>query len=123
MVGPSKAKAIFEYRKKIGAFRKASDLLDVPGIGKSTLEKILPMVTGFSSKTTSSGSETEKHLVNVNTADAEQLEELPYIGPSKAREIVEYRKANGPFRNKEDLLNVKGIGEKTLEKIEDRIAL
>jgi competence protein ComEA len=61
--------------------------------------------------------------VNLNTATAEDLTSLPGIGPSYAKRIVEYREKNGPFKRVEDLLNVQGIGEKTLEKIRDRVTL
>lgn len=55
--------------------------------------------------------------VDINKADAETLAaELTGIGESKAAAIVAYREANGPFRNVDDLVNVKGIGEKTVEK-------
>ena len=54
--------------------------------------------------------------VNINTADAETLsDELTGVGMSKAQAIIEYREKNGPFRTAEDLLNVQGIGERTLE--------
>jgi competence protein ComEA len=54
--------------------------------------------------------------VNVNTADAETISaELQGVGITKAIAIVEYRKANGPFRSVDDLALVKGIGERTVE--------
>jgi competence protein ComEA len=54
--------------------------------------------------------------VDVNTADAETLSaELEGIGMSKATAIVEYREANGPFKSPDDLILVKGIGERTIE--------
>jgi competence protein ComEA len=54
--------------------------------------------------------------VNVNTADAETLSaELKGVGITKAIAIVEYRKANGPFKSAEDLAKVKGIGARTVE--------
>ena len=56
-------------------------------------------------------------LVNVNTAEAADLEELPEVGPSTAQGIVEYRKANGSFGSLDELEEVPGIGPKTLEKI------
>lgn len=52
-------------------------------------------------------------LVNLNTADAAQLEALPGIGPRTAQRIIEYRQKNGPFRKIEELMNVQGIGEKS----------
>lgn len=54
--------------------------------------------------------------VNINKADADTIaRELHGVGPSKARAIVEYREANGPFESAEDLLKVQGIGPKVLE--------
>jgi competence protein ComEA len=56
--------------------------------------------------------------IDINTADAEQLEELPEVGPSTAESIVEYRRLNGEFRFVDELEEIPGIGPKTLEKIE-----
>jgi comEA protein len=61
--------------------------------------------------------------VNINSASADQLVALPGIGPSYAQRIVEYREKNGPFKRLEDILNVRGIGEKTFEKIRDHITI
>ncbi len=57
----------------------------------------------------------ERGKIDVNTALANELADLPGIGPALAGRIVEYREANGLFSGTEDLLNVSGIGEKTLE--------
>jgi competence protein ComEA len=57
-------------------------------------------------------------VVNVNTADESQLTLLPRIGPSIAGRIVEFREENGPIEAKEDLMLVRGIGEKTFELLE-----
>ncbi len=55
--------------------------------------------------------------VNVNTASAEQLaESLNGVGLSKAALIVKYREANGPFTHMDELVNVKGIGLRTVDK-------
>jgi competence protein ComEA len=62
--------------------------------------------------------------VNINTASVEELaENLIGIGPKKAMAIVEYREANGPFYTPEELVNVKGIGPKTLEKNKENITV
>jgi competence protein ComEA len=55
--------------------------------------------------------------IPLNSATLEQLDLLPGIGPSKAAAILEYRQRVGKFTSVEDLLNVKGIGKKTLENI------
>lgn len=62
-------------------------------------------------------------VVNVNTADTSQLELLPRIGPALAGRVVEFREDNGPFEAKEDLLLVRGIGERTLEMLEDFVVI
>ena len=61
--------------------------------------------------------------VNINTADVDQLDTLPGIGPVLARRIVDYRQANGPFAAPEDLLGVEGIGQATLDGLRSRITV
>ena len=61
--------------------------------------------------------------VDVNHADAEELERLPGIGPTTAKRIIDYRTAHGPFRTAEELLNVSGIGPKTLEAMQDDLSI
>lgn len=61
--------------------------------------------------------EVVPEIININTANALQLQNLGGIGPAYANNIIEYREANGPFEDVEELLNVKGIGEKRLENI------
>lgn len=61
--------------------------------------------------------------VNINTADLTQLQQLPGVGPSTAQKIVEYRKQIGKFSAKEQLMDVKGIGPKKMEKMAPFITL
>jgi comEA protein len=61
--------------------------------------------------------------ININNANAEQLEMLPRIGTKTAQSVIEYRTQNGPFKKIEDITNVKGIGEKTLEELKGYIIL
>lgn len=65
----------------------------------------------------------EGERIPVNTADVQELDRLPGIGPAKAKAIVEYREAHGPFQSTEQLLEVSGIGEATLEGLQDYITL
>ena len=60
---------------------------------------------------------------NINTASAAELQRLPRIGPALSQRIVEYRRAHGPFRTAEQVTEVKGIGDKTLEKMRPWIRL
>lgn len=61
--------------------------------------------------------------VNINTADAQTLATLEGIGEKRAEAIIEYRSKHGPFTSIEDLVKVKGIGVKTLEKNRDNMAV
>jgi competence protein ComEA len=54
-------------------------------------------------------------VVNVNTASAEQLQLLPRIGPALAERIIAFRETNGPFKTADEMVAVKGIGERSLE--------
>lgn len=68
-------------------------------------------------------SPTVPTLVNINTADADALMSLPGIGEVKAAAIIAYRETYGPFTSIEALLNVKGIGQSTLEGLREHITL
>lgn len=68
-------------------------------------------------------SASEAYLINLNTATTEELQELPKIGPVLAGEIITYREDNGRFSEKEELLNIKGVGQKIYETIADRVTI
>ncbi|MGO1989617.1 helix-hairpin-helix domain-containing protein [Mammaliicoccus vitulinus] len=78
-------------------------------------EKVLKHSTNQSSD--------NKVEVNINTGDKAEIEKLPGIGPSKAEAILQYRETKGEFKKIEDLKNVKGFGEKTIESLRDYIVL
>ena len=61
--------------------------------------------------------------IDVNTADAEKLTDLPGIGKAIAQRIVDYRKEHGPFKSVDELLNVRGIGDRSLARIRDRVTV
>ncbi len=61
--------------------------------------------------------------LNINTANIEQLSQLPGIGLRKADAIIAYRELNGEFLSVEEIVNVKGIGPKMLAKIIDKISV
>ena len=61
--------------------------------------------------------------VNLNTATQTELETLPGVGPAVATRILEYRQKNGGFKKLEDLMNVRGIGEKTFLKLKPMLTI
>jgi competence protein ComEA len=62
-------------------------------------------------------------IVNLNTATAAQLEGLPGIGAKMALRILDYRTKNGSFKKVEELMNVKGIGEKAFLKLKSQLTV
>ena len=61
--------------------------------------------------------------LNINTASVDDFVALPGIGPKTAALIVEYRQKNGPFKKVEDLMNIRGIGEKNFLKLKPQITV
>ena len=61
--------------------------------------------------------------ININTAAAGELDNLPGVGAKTAERIVEYRQKNGPFKKIEELMNVRGVGEKNFLKLKDHITV
>jgi competence protein ComEA len=55
--------------------------------------------------------------IDLNTASEEELALLPGIGPVRARQIIEYREQHGSFTSKDELMNIRGLGRKTLDSI------
>ena len=68
-----------------------------------------------------SRSSTNGDVININTANKEQLMKISGVGKTKAEAIISYREKNGDFKKKEDITKVRGIGKSTFEKIKDKI--
>jgi competence protein ComEA len=62
-------------------------------------------------------------IVNINSAGATELESLPGVGAKTAARIIEYRQKNGPFKKVEELMNVRGIGEKNFLKLKGQLTV
>ena len=62
-------------------------------------------------------------VVNINTASVTEFATLPGVGAKMAARIIEYRQKNGPFKKVEELMNVRGIGEKNFLKLKPQLAI
>ena len=68
-----------------------------------------------------SSSSSNTDVININTANKEQLMKISGVGKTKAEVIIAHREKNGDFKKKEDITKVRGIGKSTFEKIKDKI--
>ncbi len=84
-------------------------------------EKVIIPAKGENSDSLTGSGVTTSGLININTADSTTLQEIPGVGPATADKIIAYRSENGRFASKEDIKNVSGIGDKTYEKMKDKI--
>ena len=77
----------------------------------------LAIVVGLTAVADDGAARSKKGAVNVNTATSEQLQLLPGVGPALAERIIEFREANGPFKKVDELVAVRGIGDKSLARL------
>lgn len=97
------------------------ELIIIGNINDETESSVVQNNSTYSSN--GNNSDKGSTLININTADLEQLKEITGIGNIKAQSIIDYREANGGFKSLEELKNVDGIGDKTFEKIKEQITL
>jgi competence protein ComEA len=83
----------------------------------------VPLTAAQSKSTARAAKPVSTAVVNLNTASATDLEGLPGIGAKTAARIVEYRQKNGPFKKVEELMNVRGVGEKNFLKLKAQITV
>ncbi len=100
------------------------DKIYIPKIGEMTdPDTALNQVDEGYAPSISVGGAGYENKININRATREELQQIPGIGPQTADKIVNYRKENGIFRKVDDLKNVKGIGDKTFEKMRSMIRI
>ena len=98
--------------------------IHMPAEGEAALPQVpVPEPESTTGGTFSSPATSGDSLVRVNQADSSSLQTLPGIGPALANRIIEYRNINGPFTSLQQLKEVKGIGDKLIEKIQDLIVI
>lgn len=113
-VGRSRAAAIIDDRRKRGPFRSVQELVRVPGIGEGLTRSISEYVeTSYRSRGLVDS--RDAGLLDLNRAQINELEQITGIGPALAARIVAARAARGRFRSLEELLEIPGIGPKSLQ--------
>lgn len=119
-IGPKRAEDIIDYRESQG-FKSRYDLINIKGIGDATFGKIKDYFYSFEGEDTELGlSQPESPTqICINTASGKDLTIIPGIGPVTADRIIEYRDEHGEFSAFEELLEVRGIGPKTLATIKE----
>ncbi|MBQ9487070.1 MAG: helix-hairpin-helix domain-containing protein [Selenomonadaceae bacterium] len=105
------------------AINLAEPLSDGQHIHVPTKEIFFRDIAAQASGTNSNSNSNSNGLININTADAKELEKLKGVGPAIAGRIIEYRESNGAFKSIEEIKKVRGIGEKTFEKMRDEITV
>jgi len=118
-VGPARAAAILRERGAGGPFGSAADLERVAGVGPAMVGRWRDVVS-FGGAVPRPPSSSRPERIDLNRAHPKELEQITGIGPELAREIVQARTRRGRFRSVEDLLEVPGIGPKTLEKVREQ---
>ncbi len=125
------AALLFEYHQQ-RKHRRTVELLTLSSTqrevsGRSALPFSAPPSTSMqpvSISETEQGTPSSASLkININTASSLDLQQLPGIGPARAQAIIEYRQAQGGFKSIEELMNIRGIGEKTLQTIKNQLEL
>ncbi len=125
-VGPGVARSIVEARAS-GGFHSPEDLLRVRGIGPATLAKVrdrldldagVPLELG---RVPAASRAEPSAAIDLNRADSVALRSLAGVGPALARRIVRARERSGGFRSVDDLLQVRGIGRVTLERLRPHV--
>ncbi len=107
--------------KRAGGFTGEADQYEI-NLAQKLFDEMILIVPKLGEENTSN-TVIKSSKVRINYATVEEIQKLPGIGPSKAKAIVEYRDEIGYFQSAQDLLNVSGIGEKTLESLLEEIQI
>jgi competence protein ComEA len=118
----NKGDRIIHAIEKAGGFLEIAEIRSVNQAQKISDEMVIYVAAkGENFTSVYSNDDEESKKININTASASELESLSGVGPSKAASIIAYREANGPFSSFDQLLEVRGIGQKTIEDWKEKI--
>lgn len=106
--------------EKAGGFSNDADVKKI-NLAQYVQDQMLLYVPHVGEQGGGAQEQQRKKKVAINIATKEEIETIVGIGPTKAESIIRYREQKGPFKKLEDLLEVEGIGEKSLEKMKEEI--
>jgi len=118
----SEADRIHDVIEMAGGFTDDADEIPV-NLAQKVYDELIVYVPKKGDDVVSESGQDESGGVRINYATQEEIETLPGIGPSKAETILQYREENGHFQTVDDLLDISGIGEKTLDNMKDEIQI
>ncbi|WP_373197355.1 helix-hairpin-helix domain-containing protein [Enterococcus faecium] len=95
-------------------------VLYIPAVGEELPEHLDQLASSEGKQPTA---DSEPPKININTATPSELQQIPGIGSVKAQEIIRFREENGSFQKVEDLQEISGIGEKTVEKLKNFVTI
>jgi DNA uptake protein ComE-like DNA-binding protein len=107
-IGPTFARRICKYRKRLGGFRNLNQLYEIFGMDSARVLGILPQLNLDT---------TELQRININTADFKQLIQNPYINKNQVNAILNYREQHGPFRSTTDIKRIHLISPESFGKL------
>lgn len=108
--------------EKAGGFTEVADQT-VINLAQKVFDEMVLMVPEKGETVQNSAGDAQHAKVRINYATEEEIQQLTGIGPAKAKAIIEHRETYGTFSKLEDLLEISGIGEKTLEIIQEEIQI
>lgn len=120
----SSEERVYDVLKRAGGLLEEADSdrinFYIPAVGEELPEHLDQLASSEGKQPTA---DSEPPKININTATPSELQQIPGIGSVKAQEIIRFREENGSFQKVEDLQEISGIGEKTVEKLKNFVTI
>ncbi|WP_139904045.1 helix-hairpin-helix domain-containing protein [Clostridium thermarum] len=112
---------------KAGGFTEKANKDRIPSLAKKLKDEeciVIPNIDApKESLIVNNIADSDEDIININTADKDDLQKIPGVGPVTAQKILDYREKHGYFNSVEEMKNIDGIGDKTLDKMREKITV